>query len=83
MDADTERDHETTFNPLPTNPLSAQLRLLDSSGTPDWRLDEATRERGRRGVELARAALRSARGRLRSTPDDGKSSTTEHAPNAA
>jgi hypothetical protein len=40
-----------------------QLRLLDAPPTRDWRLDESTREVGRRGIELARRALESARRR--------------------
>jgi hypothetical protein len=39
--------------------MESQLRLLET--TPDtrddWRLDESTREVGRRGIDLARAAL--------------------------
>lgn len=40
-----------------------QLRLLDAPVTRDWRLDESTREVGRRGIELARRALEAARRR--------------------
>lgn len=36
--------------------MERQLILLDDDRA-DWRLDEATRERGRRGVAEARAAL--------------------------
>jgi hypothetical protein len=39
--------------------MERQLTLLDPP--PSWRLDEATREAGRRGIEAARAALRAAR----------------------
>ncbi|MDP9403650.1 MAG: hypothetical protein M3P85_10035 [Actinomycetota bacterium] len=39
--------------------MDAQLILLEDEG-PDWRLDERTRERGRRGVAAARAALEKA-----------------------
>jgi hypothetical protein len=39
--------------------MERQLTLLDPQ--PTWRLDEATREAGRRGIEAARAALRAAR----------------------
>jgi hypothetical protein len=38
--------------------MSRQLSLIESP--PAWRLDERTRETGRRGVAEARAALRSA-----------------------
>lgn len=43
--------------------MQAQLVLLDDGDNdqgPDWRLDERTRERGRRGVAAARAALAKA-----------------------
>jgi hypothetical protein len=36
-----------------------QLRLLPDEGTA-WELDDTTREVGRRGLELARRALREA-----------------------
>lgn len=42
--------------------MQAQLVLLDhedNNQNLDWRLDEPTRERGRRGVAAARAALAS------------------------
>jgi hypothetical protein len=38
--------------------MAGQLTLLDSPQT--WRIDEATREAGRRGVAEARAALEAA-----------------------
>lgn len=41
--------------------MNLQLLLIDES-TPDWRLDEHTREVGRRGVANAREALRRAAG---------------------
>jgi hypothetical protein len=47
-------------DPLPTTG-SGQLRLLEATDRPDWRLDDTTREVGRRGIAAARAALRSAR----------------------
>jgi hypothetical protein len=60
MDAARHRD--------PLDPAaSSQLRLLETAEKPDWKLDESTREVGRRGVAAARAALRSARRR----DDDG------------
>lgn len=39
--------------------MERQLILLEDDGA-DWRLDEDTRERGRQGVALARAALAAA-----------------------
>ena len=45
--------------PLILGDMERQLILLDEPNA-DWRLDEATRERGRRGVALARAALAAA-----------------------
>lgn len=43
--------------------MNDQLVLLDDDddeGQPSWRLDEHTRDIGRRGVALAREALRQA-----------------------
>ncbi|MBI2710632.1 MAG: hypothetical protein HYX34_13220 [Actinobacteria bacterium] len=40
--------------------MQRQLTLLET--TPDWRIDERTRELGRRGVARARAALADAAG---------------------
>jgi hypothetical protein len=54
MDAAPHRD------PLQANG-SGQLRLLEAGNKPDWKLDDSTREVGRRGIAAARAALRSAR----------------------
>ena len=39
--------------------MERQLILLDDDRA-DWRLDDDTRERGRKGVALARAALEAA-----------------------
>ena len=39
--------------------MRTQLALIDSKGS-DWRLDERTKELGRRGVAAARAALEEA-----------------------
>lgn len=39
--------------------MERQLILLEDDGA-DWRLDEDTRDRGRKGVALARAALEAA-----------------------
>ena len=41
-----------------TKGMAAQLSLLDTP--PEWRIDEATREAGRRGVAEARASLEAA-----------------------
>ena len=38
--------------------MTTQLELLET--TPEWQLDEATREAGRRGVQQARSALAEA-----------------------
>ena len=38
--------------------MARQLKLLDTP--PSWRLDEATRELGRKGIADARARLREA-----------------------
>lgn len=38
--------------------MERQLTLIDTP--PDWRLDERTREVGRRGIAAARAALAAA-----------------------
>jgi hypothetical protein len=64
MDAAPHRD------PLEA-PGSSQLRLLDTADTPDWKLDDTTREVGRRGIAAARAALRSARRRQDGDGGDG------------
>lgn len=40
--------------------MARQLVLLDPN-TTDWRLDEATRSAGKRGVAAARAALAAVR----------------------
>lgn len=50
--------------------MKLQLTLLEAP--PDWRIDERTKEIGRRGLAQARAALqgRSPATRLKSTPAD-------------
>jgi hypothetical protein len=40
--------------------MQPKLILLDEK-QPDWKLDEKTKEAGRRGIEMAREALRQAR----------------------
>lgn len=47
--------------------MARQLTLLDSP--PAWRIDEATREVGRRGVAEARASLQAAMAAERTAPD--------------
>lgn len=48
--------------------MARQLSLLET--TPSWRLDEPTREAGRRGVAEARATLRAAIAAARATEAD-------------
>jgi hypothetical protein len=61
MDAATHRD---PLDPdRPDTAGSGQLRLLETAERPDWKLDDSTREVGRRGIAAARAALRTARRR--------------------
>jgi hypothetical protein len=52
---------------------SAQLRLIEATEKPEWRLDDTTREVGRRGIAAARAALQTARRR-----DDGDGGSGGH-----
>lgn len=52
----------------PTLFLPLELR----EGRPDWRLDEATREAGRRGVEASRRALQEARSRQARQAQDAR-----------
>jgi len=40
--------------------MQPKLILLEDK-QPDWKLDEKTKEVGRRGIEMAREALRQAR----------------------
>jgi hypothetical protein len=47
--------------------MPRQLTLIEIS--PDWRLDDRTREIGRRGVARARAALAAAHGTAPPPPD--------------
>jgi hypothetical protein len=42
------------------DPMATQLALLLESEKDDWRLDQHTRETGRRGVAEARRALAEA-----------------------
>jgi hypothetical protein len=43
--------------------MERQLKLLEPADAPnpEWRLDESTKETGRRGLEAVRAALQHAR----------------------
>jgi hypothetical protein len=50
---------------------SGQLRLIEAKVKPEWRLDDTTREVGRRGIAAARAALRTARRRTGGDGDNG------------
>jgi hypothetical protein len=50
--------------------MSRQLSLIESP--PAWRLDEPTREAGRRGVAEARAALRAALAQAGGRSDTGQ-----------
>jgi hypothetical protein len=54
--------------------MAGQLTLLDSP--PVWRIDEATREAGRRGVAEARATLEAAIAARRSA--EAGSAAREH-----
>jgi len=54
--------------------MARQLVLLDTTGA-DWRLDERTREIGRRGVSEAREILQRAIERARQD-DEAKRSAT-------
>jgi hypothetical protein len=40
--------------------MADQLTLITPADRTDWRLDERTREVGRKGIEAARAALQAA-----------------------
>jgi hypothetical protein len=73
MDADTSCDPHFTTQSHP----AAQLQLIDSRVTPEWRLDETTRAIGRRGIEQARHALHAGR---RSSGTGGRDSDQAHGP---
>ncbi|MBW3667748.1 MAG: hypothetical protein KY443_00930 [Actinobacteria bacterium] len=49
--------------------MARQLVLLDSTGS-DWKLDDATRASGRRGIAAARAALAAVAADRRMHADD-------------
>jgi hypothetical protein len=49
--------------------MATQLVLIEST-EHDWKLDEATRESGRRGVAAARQALREASERRQKRSSD-------------
>lgn len=51
--------------------MARQLTLLDTP--PTWRIDEATREAGRRGIAEARATLRAALAAQHAPQADGQS----------
>ena len=50
--------------------MARQLTLLDTP--PQWRIDEATREVGRRGIAEARASLQAAIAAAQSTEPAAK-----------
>ncbi len=54
--------------------MARQLSLLDTP--PAWRIDDATREAGRRGIAAARASLQAALAAERST--DPAATSGEH-----
>lgn len=65
---------------------AGQLRLLDTTDHPEWKLDDATRDVGRRGVAQARAALRAARGSDEHALDEqrtGRDTASSHHTHAA
>lgn len=49
--------------------MTSQLRLLDATDV-NWKLDERTKEIGRRGLARARAAMRSTAPRLAEAADE-------------
>ena len=51
--------------------MARQLTLLDTP--PSWRLDEATKEAGRKGIAEARARLREAAMGSRAKPEQPSS----------
>jgi hypothetical protein len=55
----TERPFDLVTPLCETGAMADQLRLLETQAA-EWRLDDRTREAGRKGVEAARAALRAA-----------------------
>ena len=63
--------HRATVVPPPhTAGMATQLDLLHGSPVEDdWRIDDATRAIGRRGLARARAALAEATSRIDAVPD--------------
>jgi hypothetical protein len=59
----------TVTPPLQNVSMARQLQLLEQA--PDWRLDDATRDAGRKGVAAARAALAAARDAASGADRDG------------
>ena len=49
--------------------MTSQLRLLDAADV-NWKLDERTKEIGRRGLARARAALQAAAPQLAEVADE-------------
>lgn len=56
----TSRQRKPSHPPEIIDPMATQLALLLESDEDDWRLDEHTRETGRRGVAEARRILAEA-----------------------
>ena len=50
--------------------MTAQLTLIDPANVLDWRLDERTKEIGRKGIATARAELRRVAASARSSADE-------------
>ena len=62
--------------------MSRQLVLIPASGA-DWRLDERTRETGRKGVAKAREVLRLAHEQARRAAGAAGAASTDEAPSDA
>lgn len=56
----TTRPGKLSHPPAIMDPMATQLALLLESDKDDWRLDQHTRETGRRGVAEARRVLAEA-----------------------
>ena len=50
--------------------MTAQLTLIDPTNAVDWRLDERTKEIGRKGIAAARAELQRAAASGRGTSSE-------------
>ena len=56
--------------------MARQLTLLDTP--PAWRIDDSTREVGRRGVAAARASLQAAMAAMTAQPTAEAAGSQEH-----